>query len=119
MFPSSTQRPKSSCTSASNVFLRAVYLVPCASFSAAAAGGFIDKLVESKGLDFIDKEKAKYEGEFALLSTTRFCDLTRLRLQPRGSSTTPTTTTVVNSKRLTNGTMYYHLYILGHRTIPE
>ena len=27
--------------------------------SAAAAGGFIDKLVESKGLDFIDKEKAK------------------------------------------------------------
>ncbi|KAI0770760.1 putative phosphoglycerate mutase family protein [Irpex lacteus] len=28
-------------------------------FLAAAAGGFIDKLVESKGLDFIDKEKAK------------------------------------------------------------
>lgn len=32
-------------------------------FSAAAAGGFIDKLVESKGLDFIDKEKAKRHGE--------------------------------------------------------
>ena len=30
--------------------------------SAAAAGGFIDKLVESKGLDFIDKEKAKRHG---------------------------------------------------------
>ena len=32
-------------------------------FSAGFAGVFIDREVESKGLDFVDKEKAKYEGE--------------------------------------------------------
>lgn len=31
--------------------------------SAAFAGAFIDREVESKGLDFIDKEKAKRHGE--------------------------------------------------------
>ncbi|KAF8882899.1 hypothetical protein CPB84DRAFT_1827754 [Gymnopilus junonius] len=32
-------------------------------FLAAAAGGFIDRLVETKGLDFVDKEKAKHAAK--------------------------------------------------------
>jgi len=32
-------------------------------FIAAAAGAFIDHLVESKGLDFVDKEKAKHDAK--------------------------------------------------------
>lgn len=31
--------------------------------SAGFAGAFVDREVESKGLDFVDREKAKYEGE--------------------------------------------------------
>lgn len=38
---------------------------------AAAAGSFVDRTVETKGLDYIDREKAKREGEFAL----RYCAL--------------------------------------------
>ncbi|KAJ4478139.1 hypothetical protein J3R30DRAFT_3479717 [Lentinula aciculospora] len=30
---------------------------------ATLAGGFIDRMVETKGLDFIDKEKAKYHAK--------------------------------------------------------
>ena len=30
---------------------------------AGFAGAFVDREVESKGLDFIDREKAKYQGE--------------------------------------------------------
>ncbi|KAF7292382.1 Mitochondrial carrier protein [Mycena chlorophos] len=30
---------------------------------AAFSGAFIDRMVETKGLDFIDKEKAKHDGE--------------------------------------------------------
>ncbi len=32
-------------------------------YSAGFAGAFIDREVESRGLDFVDKEKTKYEGE--------------------------------------------------------
>jgi len=32
-------------------------------FLAAAAGGFVDRIVETKGLDFIDREKAKREAK--------------------------------------------------------
>ncbi|KAF8630579.1 hypothetical protein AX17_005391 [Amanita inopinata Kibby_2008] len=31
-------------------------------FCAAAAGAFIDHIVETKGLDFVDKQKAKHEA---------------------------------------------------------
>ncbi|KAF7794070.1 hypothetical protein EIP86_005200 [Pleurotus ostreatoroseus] len=37
---------------------------------AGFAGAFIDREVETRGLDFIDKEKAKYQGEFT--SSSRF-----------------------------------------------
>ena len=30
---------------------------------AGFAGAFVDREVETKGLDFIDREKAKYQGE--------------------------------------------------------
>ena len=30
---------------------------------AALAGGFVDRIVESKGLDFVDKEKAKHHAK--------------------------------------------------------
>ncbi|KAF8625732.1 hypothetical protein AX15_005215 [Amanita polypyramis BW_CC] len=30
---------------------------------AGVAGGFIDRIVETKGLDFIDAQKAKYQAE--------------------------------------------------------
>ena len=30
--------------------------------SAGFAGAFVDREVESKGLDFVDREKAKYDG---------------------------------------------------------
>jgi hypothetical protein len=33
------------------------------SHSAAAAGGFIDRMVETKGLDFVDREKAKHHAQ--------------------------------------------------------
>ncbi|KAI0797483.1 hypothetical protein C8Q75DRAFT_738339 [Abortiporus biennis] len=32
-------------------------------FIAAAAGAFIDRVVETKGLDFVDKEKAKHHAK--------------------------------------------------------
>ncbi|KDQ53423.1 hypothetical protein JAAARDRAFT_137378 [Jaapia argillacea MUCL 33604] len=31
-------------------------------FIASAVGGFVDHIAETKGLDFIDKEKAKHDG---------------------------------------------------------
>lgn len=34
--------------------------------SAGLAGAFIDREFETKGLDFIDKEKAKRDGEFSV-----------------------------------------------------
>ncbi|KAF7317496.1 1 concanamycin induced protein c [Mycena kentingensis (nom. inval.)] len=34
---------------------------------AGFAGAFIDRVVETKGLDFLDKEKAKHEGELILV----------------------------------------------------
>ena len=34
---------------------------------AGFAGAFIDREVETKGLDFVDREKAKYEGTSTLL----------------------------------------------------
>lgn len=33
-------------------------------YSAGFAGAFIDREVETRGLDFIDREKAKYQGEW-------------------------------------------------------
>ena len=33
------------------------------SYSAALSGGFIDRIVETKGLDFVDKEKAKHHAK--------------------------------------------------------
>ncbi len=33
------------------------------SHSAGLAGAFVDREVETRGLDFVDKEKAKYEGK--------------------------------------------------------
>lgn len=41
-------------------------------YSAGFAGAFIDREVETKGLDFVDKEKAKYEGKPALLDCSVF-----------------------------------------------
>ena len=32
-------------------------------YRAGLAGAFVDREVESKGLDFVDKERAKYKGE--------------------------------------------------------
>jgi hypothetical protein len=40
--------------------------------SAAFAGAFIDKEVESHGLDFVDKEKAKYDGTSPVSRTLVF-----------------------------------------------
>lgn len=39
--------------------------------SAAFAGAFIDREVESKGLDFIDREKAKRHGESQIIQSVQ------------------------------------------------
>lgn len=36
--------------------------------SAAATGGFVDRLAETKGLNFLDKERAKHEGQPILVT---------------------------------------------------
>jgi hypothetical protein len=41
--------------------------------SAALTGGFIDRLAETKGMDAIDKERAKHDGELADLLNSGFC----------------------------------------------
>jgi hypothetical protein len=47
--------------------------------SAAAAAGFADKLIESKGLDYLDKEKAKHDGRTDLYHSTEILNLTVLK----------------------------------------
>jgi len=39
-------------------------------FLAAASGAFIDHIVETKGLDYVDKQKAKHHAEKSLSETS-------------------------------------------------
>ena len=65
--------------------------------SAGLAGAFIDREFESKGLDFIDKEKAKYDG-----ASLCFVSMVRGlmgRVQRASRCTTRTTATTASSER--------------------
>ena len=85
---------RNSCKSSSHP-LRIECLLTCRFFRAAAAGGFIDRLVETKGvsnpslphplgtpystflpiqLDYVDKERAHHAGKFALAQSFRRYD---------------------------------------------
>jgi len=57
--PRATQKPKSYCET-NSLECRTPSLTHL--LRAALAGGFIDREVETKGLDLADREKAKYEG---------------------------------------------------------
>ena len=50
--------------------MRSVFHQADVTHSAGFAGAFVDREVESKGLDFVDREKAKYEGKHTLRVTS-------------------------------------------------
>ena len=66
--PLATRRPRSCCESYQPV--KMTYQVLTLLCSAGFAGAFIDREFESKGLDFIDKEKAKRHGMCSPSATT-------------------------------------------------
>ncbi|KAJ7908378.1 hypothetical protein B0H13DRAFT_1617535 [Mycena leptocephala] len=39
---------------------------------AAFSGAFVDRMVETKGLDFVDKEKAKHAGAYLFLVALKY-----------------------------------------------
>lgn len=57
---------------------------------AGLSAAFVDRIVETKGLDYVDKEKAKHEGMQIIVNTKlrSFTDAITLFEQPTRSSTT-------------------------------
>ena len=67
--------------------------------SAGFAGAFIDREVETRGLDFIDTEKAKYQGACPLPPRRDRLAHARSAPQPGSSSRASTTTATTSTRR--------------------